>query len=68
VRSHIHSIFRIHQPVAICKLHMFSCASKFVHVVAIRKSAREESSSRIGDRNPDHVEDGQLLEIFFCEK
>ena len=33
LRSHIHSIFRIRQPVAICKLHMFSDASKFIRVI-----------------------------------
>jgi hypothetical protein len=32
LRSHIHSIFRNRQPVAICKLHMFSGANKFIRV------------------------------------
>jgi hypothetical protein len=36
---------------------MFSGAAKFIRVVVIGKFSREESSSRIGDNNPDHVED-----------
>jgi hypothetical protein len=32
LRSHIHSIFRIRQPVAICKLHMFSGENKFTRI------------------------------------
>jgi hypothetical protein len=31
--SHIHSLFLIRQPVAICKLHMFSGANKFIRVL-----------------------------------
>jgi len=38
--SHIHSIFRIRQPVAICELHMFSGANKFIRVLEVAKLAR----------------------------
>jgi hypothetical protein len=40
-RSHIHSIFLIRQPVAICKLHMFSRANKFIRVLKTEKFVRE---------------------------
>jgi hypothetical protein len=55
LRSHIHSIFQIRQPVAICKLHMFSATNKFICVFENRKLARDKLSSRIGDNNAGRV-------------
>ena len=49
LRSHIHSIFGIRQPVAICKLHMFSGANKFFRVFEKSKILRARIRSRIGD-------------------
>jgi hypothetical protein len=50
LRSHIHSIFPIRQPVAICKLDMFSDANKFIRVFEPRRICARISSSRISDK------------------
>lgn len=46
LRSHIHSLFRIRQPVAICELHMFSYANELIGIFENRKCV---CASRIGD-------------------
>jgi hypothetical protein len=56
LRSHIHSIFPIRQPVAICKLHMFSGAKSFVCVLEIKNIFLRECASRIGDKMVGQIE------------
>ena len=55
LRSHIHSISLIRQPVAICKLHMFTDANKFTRVLKSKKSAHENSRRALATTDADRV-------------
>jgi hypothetical protein len=70
LRSHIRSIFRNRQPVAICELHMFNDAKNRLECSNYIICARE-FSSRIGDKVQIALREAigeEAAGIFICDK